>query len=189
MQLTGIILAGGKSSRMGKDKALLELKEQTLLQRAIHFCQSFCDEILISSNSLEHEVEGIQIVSDEISDCGPIGGIYSCLKKSKNDWNFVISVDAPFVEMDFVSFLVAQKDSFDAVVPVHKNGREPLIALYHKKLLPVIETRLITGDYKMQFLLQKVHTNYIDAKGWIKKYPRLFFNINYPEDLKTEKEN
>lgn len=174
---------------MGKDKALLDFEGESLLQHTIHFCQSICDEIIVSSNFLEHKVEGIQIVSDEVNNCGPLGGIYSCLKKSENKWNFVISVDAPFIEKDFVSFLYGQKEDSDAVVPLHKIGKEPLIALYHKKILPIIETQLTAGDYKMQFLLQKIHTNYVDAKDWIKKYPRLFYNINYPEDMKKWKEN
>ncbi|MCG6186629.1 molybdenum cofactor guanylyltransferase [Maribellus maritimus] len=170
---------------MGKDKALLELEGQTLLQRAIHFCQSFCGEILISSKSLKHKVDGIQIVSDEINDCGPIGGIYSCLKKSKNDWNFVISVDAPFVEIDFVSFLVAQKEDFDAVVPVHKSGREPLIALYNKNAIDDFKLQIESGNFKMYFLLQQIKTNFVSVDDWLDKYSDLFRNLNFPEDLNS----
>lgn len=189
MQVTGIILAGGKSSRMGKDKALLEISGQSLLKRAIEFCQLFCDEILLSSNIPEHQISGYQLVFDEIEECGPLGGIYSCLKKSKNDWNFIISVDSPFVEPDFVSFLLSQKNGYDSVVPFYKRGKEPLIALYHKKILPIIQSQLLSGNYKMHYILQNIHTNYVDSQNWVEKFPRLFYNINYPEDLKTETEN
>ncbi len=185
MQITGIILAGGKSSRMGHDKALIKLENRTLLERAVEFCQSFCGEILISSNSDEHTVAGFPLVSDEFEDCGPLGGIYSCLKHSQNEWSFVISVDSPYVRPDFVSFLFSQKDGFDAVVPVHKKGKEPLIALYHKKILPIIKSQLQLENFRMHYLLGEIKANYVDSKDWVEKFPRLFYNINYPKDLKT----
>jgi molybdopterin-guanine dinucleotide biosynthesis protein A len=183
MQITGIILTGGKSRRMGTDKALIEMGGQTLITRAIDFCRTFCDEILISSNIPGHKVEGLQLINDEINDCGPMGGIYSCLKQSTNEWNFVLSVDSPFVTTEFVSFLLTKKDGYNAVVPVHKNGKEPLIALYHKNGLPEIEVQLAKGNFKMDFLLGQVKTNFVDSQSWVEKYPNLFYNMNYPEDL------
>ncbi|HSO89343.1 MAG TPA: molybdenum cofactor guanylyltransferase, partial [Draconibacterium sp.] len=94
MQITGIILSGGQSTRMGTDKALLQIKGKTLLERAVEICNPVCNAILISSNNPEHEKYGYQIYPDEIKNCGPLGGIYSCLKKSDTDWNFILSVDA-----------------------------------------------------------------------------------------------
>ena len=183
MQLTGIILAGGKSSRMGTDKASLEMEGKTLLCRAIEFCQVFCDEVLISSNNQEHKVEELKLVNDEISDCGPMGGIYSCLKQSGSDWNFVLSVDAVFVEKDFVNFLITGIPGFEVVVPIHNGKKEPLIALYHKKLVPDFRSQLESKNYKMHFLLERVKTNFIHSDKWMKQYPKLFYNLNSPEDL------
>jgi molybdenum cofactor guanylyltransferase len=83
MQITGIILAGGQSSRMGTDKAMLQIDGKTLMERAIEICKPICHEILISSNNPKHENFGFTVIPDEIKNCGPMGGIYSCLKNLK----------------------------------------------------------------------------------------------------------
>jgi len=183
MQITGIILAGGQSSRMGADKAMIQNDGKTLLEIAIEICKPDCNEILISSNNPVHKIFGYQIIPDEIKNCGPMGGIYSCLKQSETDWNFVISVDSIFVTSDFLEFLISETGVVDAVVPVHKNGKEPLIALYHKNCLPAIQEKLDLKDYKMHHLLDSLHTRFVDVDGWIKKYPEIFRNFNRPEDF------
>lgn len=168
---------------MGTDKALMKIEGETLLTRAIKLCQSVCDQLLISSNSDIHDFEEIVRISDEIRDCGPIGGIYSCLKQAENEWCFVISVDAVFVTSDFIEFLFKQTENFDAVVPVHKNGKEPLIAMYNKTCTDVIKAKLDSGNFKMHDLLEDLNTNFVDSDHWIEKNPKLFHNINSPEDL------
>lgn len=184
MQITGIILAGGKSTRMGTDKALLKINEETLLSRAVNLCKSVCSQVLISSNSVDHEIEEIKRIPDEIINCGPIGGIYSCLKHAENDWSFVISVDAVFVTTEFVSFLVSRANNkYDTVVPVHGKGKEPLIALYNKSALPFLKKNLKNGIYKMHHLLEIVNTNFVDSQTWIERHPKIFYNINFPGDL------
>lgn len=183
MQITGIILAGGNSSRMGIDKALLEIDGQTLLSRAVELCRVFCDEILISSNNTKHNASGCLLVADELAECGPMGGVYSCLKQSQNEWNLILSVDATFVEKDFVDFLLEWIQDFDAVVPAHSGKKEPLIALYNKKIISDLHSQLESRNYKMRFFLEKIRTNFIDSNNWERKYPKLFHNINSPEDL------
>ncbi|WP_303921854.1 molybdenum cofactor guanylyltransferase [Draconibacterium sediminis] len=183
MQITTIILAGGLSQRMGTDKALLELGGKTLLERAIDLCKPFSSELLISSNHQAHTTFGYTVVEDEIKNCGPIGGIYSCLKRSSNDWNLVLSVDTPFVQKSFIDFLKEETRNFEAVVPVHEGKKEPLIAFYHKSTLREIRTMIEDGDYKLHFLLQKLNTNFAESGEWLKKYPKLFQNLNCPEDI------
>lgn len=183
MQITGIILAGGKSSRMGTDKVLLKLNEKTLLEHSIELIRSICDSILISSNNPDHEKFGIEIIPDQIKNCGPIGGIYTGLKKSKTDWNFVISVDSVFVESSFIQYLFSEINDSDAIVPIHKKGKEPLIALYHKNSLPEIEKMIDLGNYKMYNLVNTINSKFINAQSWANKYPKLFHNINRPTDL------
>ncbi|MEN8115931.1 MAG: molybdenum cofactor guanylyltransferase [Bacteroidota bacterium] len=184
MQITGIILAGGKSSRMGTDKALLELGGITLLEKAIGLCQSACSSILISSNNPKHRKPDIPLIPDEIENCGPMGGIYSCMKKSLTDWNFVVSVDSPLVIPEFIGYLISETEDCDVVVPVHSKGKEPLIALYHKQCLPEMERMLRSGNFKMHNLFHSVKTKWIDTNEWLVKYPKLFYNINRPEELK-----
>lgn len=186
MKITGIILTGGKSRRMGSDKALLEIGGESLIDRAIELCRSICDEILVSSDLAEHERKGIRRIEDEQKHCGPMGGIYSCLKQSSNKWNFVWSVDAPFVEKDFIEFLNSQTPGFDAVVPVHGAKTEPLIAFYQKNTLPAFQRLLGEGNYKMHYLLEKISVNHVNAEDWLLRYPKLFHNLNHPEDLDLE---
>jgi molybdopterin-guanine dinucleotide biosynthesis protein A len=183
MQITGIILAGGQSFRMGADKAMLQINGKALLEKAIEICRPVCDEILIGSNNSKHEDFGFPVIPDEIKNCGPMGGIFSCLKKSETNWNFVISVDSAFVTEDFVQFLISETGVFDAVVPIHEKGKEPLVALYHINCLPVIQERIELKDYKMHHLLNVLNTKFINVDSWVKKYPAIFKNLNRPEDF------
>ena len=183
MQITGIILAGGKSSRMGTDKALIKMGDKNLLETAIEICKPVCKSIIISSNNPEHGKYGYPVIHDEIKDCGPLGGIYSCLKQSATGWNFIISVDSPFVTSEFIQFLSTQSKNYDVVVPVHLNGKEPLIALYNKKCLPIIEKQIEFQQFKMHHLLTLLKPLYFDASEWVKKTPHLFKNLNSPEDV------
>lgn len=183
MQITGIILAGGLSSRMGTDKAMLQINGKSLLEKSLELCKPICHDILISSNNPKHRKSGFSLIPDEIKNCGPLGGIYSCLKKSETDWNLVISVDSIFVTSDFITFLIFKTGIVDAVVPFHKNGKEPLIALYHKNCLPAIQEKLDLKDFKMHHLLDALNTRFVDVDLWINKYPEIFRNFNRPEDL------
>jgi molybdopterin-guanine dinucleotide biosynthesis protein A len=183
MQITGIILAGGESSRMGTDKAMLQIDGKSLLEKSLELCKPMCHDILISSNNPKHRKFGFTLIHDEIKNCGPMGGIYSCLKKSETDWNFVISVDSIFITSDFIAFLISKTGIFDAVVPVHKNGKDPLIALYNKNCLPAIQEKLDLKDYKIHHLLDSINTCFVDVESWVKKYPEIFRNFNRPEDL------
>ncbi len=183
MEISAIILAGGKSRRMGKDKALMEVNGNTMLERAIALCETITSEIIISSNQSSHSGFGYPVVPDEYQKCGPMGGIAACLKASKTVWNLVLSVDSAFVEPEFVLYLISEADDFDAVVPYSEKGKEPLIALYNKTALPHIEDNLKAGKFKMNDLLTSINTKLVDAQGWVEKYPKLFYNLNRPEDL------
>ncbi len=168
---------------MGTDKALLAIEGKTLLERAIRLIQPICTSILVSSNNPAHQQPGIKIIPDEIRNCGPLAGIYSCMKESETDWNFVISVDAVFVEPEFIRSLIAEIGAANVIVPLHTGGSEPLIALYHKNSLGAMQTMLETKDYKVNNLFGKVITKFVDTEGWLKEYPRLFHNLNRPKDI------
>lgn len=183
MQVTGIILSGGQSTRMGTDKALLLLKGKTLLENAIEICNPVCNEILISSNNSEHEKFGYKIVPDEFTNCGPLSGIYSALKKSQTEWNFIISVDAAFVKPDFIHTLLNNANNFDAVVPYHNFGKEPLISMYNKSGLRVMLEHLQSKNLKIHNLLNALNTKYINSQSWVEKFPEIFRNLNRPDDL------
>lgn len=183
MEITAIILAGGRSTRMGTDKALLLINNKTLLENAIDICKPVCNNILISSNFSEHRNFGHKVIPDEIKNCGPMSGIYSCLKQSETEWSFVISVDAAFVKTELIELLIKNTYNFDAVVPKHKKGQEPLIALYNKKVIPDIKKHLNSGDFKMQNLLKAINSKFLNTHDLVEKNPNIFSNLNRPDDL------
>lgn len=169
---------------MGTDKALLEIDGETLINRALTKYKPLFSEIIISSANPEHSVTGCQLVADERENCGPLSGVLSCLKKSGSDWNFVVGVDVPFIEPEFIAFLQNAIGDFDAIVPVHANKVEPLVALYKKSCIPELEKNLSSGNYKMVDVLKTLNVKYLDAISWVEKNPDLFFNLNRREDFK-----
>jgi len=183
MEITGIILAGGKSSRMGTDKALFKVHQKQLLQHTIDFCSSFCKRLLISSNHPEHDKFGIKRIPDVVKNGGPLGGIYSTLKETTTVWNFVLSVDTVFVEKEFVLEMTKEIGNYSAVVPFHAGGKEPLIAFYHRRITATILHQIEKKNYRMTELLELVNTKWFDAQRWIDEYPRIFHNLNRPEDF------
>ncbi len=183
MQVNAIILAGGKSKRMGVDKPLMSFNGETLLERSVMLCKSFFKDVIISSQNPKHQVEDCKIVPDLIEGCGPIGGIHSCLKISDTEWNFVMSVDAPFLEPAFISLLISETDGYDAVIPVHNSGIEPLLGIYRKRSLLQMEKQIADGNYKMHDLLDHLNVNFVDAQSWVDRYPLIFKNLNKPEDF------
>ncbi len=180
--ITGIILAGGRSSRMGKDKAMIEWNHKTLLQNAVDILKPFCSEILISSSKATHLVEGTILVADELPQQAPLIGIYSCLKKSSNTYNLVLSCDMPLVTNSVLELLISHMVNADLIVPSNNEQLEPLCAIYSKELLPIIEKKIRDQSFSLHDLIAK-------SKHFIVPFPRmnpdLFSNLNSPEDLKN----
>ena len=85
--------------------------------------------------------------------------------------------------MDYLFYLISEIEDYDLIVPTHAKGKEPLIAFYNKTCLPAIEEKLQGGDFKMHNLLQLLNTKFVDSQKWVDKYPKLFHNLNRPEDL------
>jgi len=180
--ISGFVLAGGKSRRMGTDKALLMFQDKPLLLHMIKLIEPLCDMVAISGQNSEYESSGVKMVPDLYSDCGPIAGLYSALKYSISDWNLLLSVDVPFVNDELLLSLISNIGESDCIIPKHDSGVEPLIGLYNRRAVPIIEEMIKSGDYRLTNLLSKINTRYLDCDDLIKKYPRLFMNINRKED-------
>ncbi|NQU87992.1 MAG: molybdenum cofactor guanylyltransferase [Mariniphaga sp.] len=185
--ITGIILSGGKSLRMGTDKAFLKINGKLLIEHTIDLFNTLFAEILISANSEKYQQFGFEVIKDKIPDCGPLGGIYSSIKHSKNTWNVVISCDTPFVSKGLITRLTKNIGNYDCIAPIHDGIREPLVALYNKSCLPVISENLKAGIYKMHFQLEKLNCKYVDVLDLVQNNPKLFANINSPEHISIMK--
>ncbi len=185
-EVTGIILAGGASKRMGKDKGLCDFKGKPLVQHSINILEPICKTILISTNNNSgYKQFGFETVGDEFRNIGPIGGIYSSLKQSPNNDNLVISCDTPFLDGDLLKTVLSFRQSYDIVVPQYRNSYfEPLAAYYSREIIPVLLDSISKKDYKLINLFEKVRFRSVSIDADAENINR-FKNINTPKDLKA----
>ena len=195
--MTAIILAGGKSRRMGTNKALLNFKGKTFLEHQIDLLKGLFDEVIISANSLEtYKGFNIPIVVDTYHDKGPLGGIYTGLINSKSYHTFIIACDMPFVEIDLINKLKSftrdsNKNRYDVVIPENNKCLEPLHAFYSKACIGPIKAQIETGNFKViDFFPQvKVKKVKFDMSTSIKKYKTdPLTNVNTREELNALKD-
>ena len=184
-EVTGIILAGGTSSRMGKDKGLCEFKGKSLVTYAIEALLPICDTILISSNNTEdYQKFGFEVIVDEYKGIGPIGGIYSSLSRSVTQHNLVISCDTPFLNTQLLEYVLANSNGYDIVVPEHGDYYvEPLAAYYSSSIISVLEDAIKVKDFKLMNLFSKVRYRSIKVDSISGYSTKLFKNLNSPSDL------
>jgi len=183
--ISGGILAGGKSKRMGVDKAQLIFKKDTFLQRSINVLNFFTKQILVSSNTEYLNIK-YPIVKDEIQDIGPIGGLYTLLKKIKTQKLLILAVDTPLINKEVIAFLLKNYNP-KAQISVFKteDGLQMLVGIYDKSLLPIIEKQIENADYKLRNLLAKTNVDIILGDAFI----RQFKNINTKKALEQLKTN
>ncbi|MBK7212848.1 MAG: molybdenum cofactor guanylyltransferase [Bacteroidales bacterium] len=185
MSITGIILSGGKSSRMGQDKGLLQLNGRSMMEIAIERLSIHCDRIIISANSEVYDHLGLEVVHDIFPDIGPMGGLYSALTKSTTEYNIVLSVDLPFVNEGLINYLIASSNGFQLAVPWSGNEYyEPLCACYHISVLTLLEGAISSGNFKLPSLFQQMTVNKLIINSDLPFYnDNLFFNINNASDF------
>ncbi|NOQ71088.1 MAG: NTP transferase domain-containing protein [Crocinitomix sp.] len=177
---TAIILAGGKSSRMGQDKGLMLLDGKPMIQYIIDTVQPIANNIIIIANNKAYEKFGFPVYGDLVKDKGPVGGIVTGLSASTTDLNWVISCDTPFVSQELLEMLMLNMDQFDAVIPTYENRTHPLIACYNKSALPVFKKALHLNELKIMTLISKLHAKIMNAN----QFDVLNFkNLNSKEDI------
>lgn len=187
IKASGAVLAGGKSSRMGKDKALLRLDNQTLLERTVGKLQNILSDVMIVSNeSYKHSLPNVRHITDIYQGRGPLGGIHSAIKNAVYEHVFIVACDLPFWELEVVEILMEQCRGYDGAVPLFKGRPEPLLAVYTKRCLPVIEEYLIKKIGKVACIYQDLNINFVGEiliKS-VNQGERIFCNINSPEDFR-----
>ncbi len=187
-RITALLLAGGKSSRMGMDKGLIEIDNGiTLVEKIVHVLEDLFDKIIIVANDqASYKKFGLTIVEDLIKDKGPLGGIFSGLCFSKSELNFVVGCDMPFINPSLIEYMCAKPDEYDVVIP-ERNGRfESLFARYSKRALPVLFSHLMKDSLMIQDVLKDLRVLKILPQEVERFDPDhlSFVNINTPEDLK-----
>lgn len=184
----GIVLAGGKSTRMGTNKALLPLREKTLLATVVTALQPLFNEIIVVTNTPElYRDLKARLVTDVIPGRGPLSGIHAGLLASPYWYNFIVACDMPFLVPGFISYLLVRAPGYDAVVPRRGGYLQPLHAVYSQGCLAAIEACLQRQEYKAFAFYPGVRVRYVDVDGvkaqGLADLEKVFFNINTPADL------
>ena len=184
--VTGVILAGGKSSRFGINKAFSEINGSRLIDIVAGLLTSiFTRTVLITNSPEEYSYLGLPIRKDLIRGLGPIGGILTGLEDIRDEAGFFIACDMPFVSEDLIRYIVSVRGEFDAVVPKIDWKIEPLHALYRKSCLPVIRELITSGVYQTIKAFERLDVRYLNEAEIKANDPRMrsFFNVNRPEEL------
>jgi molybdenum cofactor guanylyltransferase len=196
----GFLLAGGKSSRMGVDKAFLDFGGQTLLDRALTVMGAVCGKVTIVGDpgkfaeygSSRHDAAKYgSVVADIFPGCGPLAGIHAALVHSTAELNLMLAVDMPYVSRELLAFIFAAAEDEDnhAIVTVPRTGKgfQPLCAVYRRDFAAVAEQVLREGKYKIDAAFSSVSVRVIEegelaAAGFSEHN---FFNVNTPQDRRA----
>lgn len=182
---TGIILAGGKGSRLGLDKGLLTYHGMSFLERSYKVLSACCSRVMVSSSNIEYRNLGFELIPDIKPGNGPMMGIYSCLMVSSTRHNMVLAVDNVNVTEDYFTYVISKLHHTMAAVPfIQDKFYEPLAGYYNKGILPEMQRFLETGNYKLPDLLNKVAVLKLRVeKDFPGFHPAYFKSVNFPEDL------
>ncbi len=185
--MTGIILSGGKNSRMGENKAFLKVKGERIIDRTIGIFRELFDEIvLVTNDPLAYLEFDLKIVTDIVKGKAALGGIYTGLFHSSFDQAFACPCDMPFLNADFIRYIKGKAKGYDIVVPKKEEGLQPLHAIYSRRCMPAMKKNMDEGRLKIIDFYKKARVLEIppnivssfDPEG------KIFFNVNSPEDLK-----
>lgn len=179
------ILAGGKSSRMGENKARLKLEKQSFLEKIASECREF-SEILVSVDNLEKYRDiPYRMVEDELSGYGPLEGIYQLVRACREEYILIVATDMPFLNAGFLKALCIRLEGTEDCLTLTKEGRpEPMCSIYSKKMLPVLEEMRAQSIRKPRLLFDKVNTRYVELEE-LGVSPELISNINTPEEYRN----
>ncbi|MBN2419813.1 MAG: molybdenum cofactor guanylyltransferase [Deltaproteobacteria bacterium] len=184
--ITGIILAGGKSSRFGSNKALAKFNGTPLIERATGVLGRVFKKLMIITNSpLEYSYLKIPLYQDIVKGLGPVGGIYTGLDALEDGWAFFCACDMPFINEGLVRYIAGAREGFDAVVPKVDWKIEPLHALYSKNCLAAMKELIYKKEYQTIKAFKNINVRYIDEKEIKTCDPQLrtFLNVNRQDEL------
>lgn len=162
MKLSTGILAGGKSTRMGQNKALLQFNNRRFIDRIAEELNGFSETIISAATKGDYEDLGLPVVYDEHQEIGPMEGIYQILKSASEEYVFICGADMPFIKKELVSYMAEFLSSdYDCFCLMDDDHVHPLCAIYSKRALPVIEELIVQGQYRLVNILNRMRTKYI----------------------------
>jgi molybdopterin-guanine dinucleotide biosynthesis protein A len=181
---TAIVLSGGNSKRMGRDKAALPLNDQPLLSAIAEQLLPNLETVLVSGSPEKYAFSQCRVIEDLEPDRGPLMGLLSTLKESTYDLNFVTSCDVPEIHLPFVRRMLREIGTHEAIVPMMPDGKmQPLFAVYKRNVARVIEELIAEGKWAMFALLDRLDVKTIEMNGdW-------YHNLNTPEEVERYRKN
>jgi molybdopterin-guanine dinucleotide biosynthesis protein A len=190
--VAGFVLAGGESSRMGRDKALLELDGVPLLVRTVRLVESVIARPTVIGQAGAYQSLGLHSIADDWPTAGPLGGIATALRASAGLWSLIVACDLPYLTKAWLDYLVGRalaSEAADVLLPLNLRGAEPLCAMYHKRCQPAIHRALTRGTRKVTDALLGLQLKTIDPAEWEAFDPDglLFNNMNSPADYEVAK--
>ncbi|KAF6634774.1 molybdenum cofactor guanylyltransferase [Paenibacillus sp. EKM208P] len=204
MKVTGIIVAGGRSSRMGQDKALLEIDGATMLERTYTTLQQAAQRVVVVTRDNQgYGLSGMETVPDVFPGMGPLSGIHAGLSASTTEWGMVVACDMPFVQPEVLHDLLVVTEKWtelqgttepalQAVISSMDGRIHPLLAVYHRSVLPSAEECLRSRRLRLTDWLDKLNVRYAtveDLPGVSEDmWHKAAFNMNNPQDYQLAKE-
>lgn len=179
---TAIILAGGTATRMGEDKRFLKVGGEKLLDRQVRILKKHFHDVIISANDPDKLAYlDLPVIRDEHSGRGPLEGLTSALRASRTEYNFVVAVDIPTIDMALVERMRQHLDHVSAVIPVFIDGRqEPLFAFYNKRCIPIFRAAMDEGEFAIHRALERCPVHFFPMKN-----ERPLKNLNRAEDYQA----
>jgi molybdopterin-guanine dinucleotide biosynthesis protein A len=190
LTVSGIVLAGGQSSRLGADKSFINLNGQSLIEHIVAKLTRLSDDVIIVTNSPdEYDHLEARLVGDIYPGKGALGGIYSGLRAAANAYSLVVACDMPFLDLNLLRYMIILAREHDVVIPKIGGLPEPLHAIYSKNCLEPINRLLARGGLKIIDFFSEVRVRYVE-EGEVDIFDPQhlsFFNVNTPKDLEEMK--
>lgn len=186
IQTTVAVLAGGQSSRMGRDKSFVEVEGQHLIERVLEIVTGLADETIISTNRPDAFAHlGLPTFTDVVPDKGSLGGIYSAVTHARGQHTLVVAVDMPFLNRDLLAYLLSLRHGHDVVAPRLDGYPQATHAVYSKACLEPMRCRIDAGRLKIIRFYDEVRVRYVDEGEMTPFDPdlRSFVNVNTPDEL------
>ncbi|MBO8137626.1 MAG: molybdenum cofactor guanylyltransferase [Desulfotomaculum sp.] len=186
MKTSAAVLAGGKSSRMGTNKALLKVRSCRMIDHILEELEQVSRDILIITNTpSDYKHLNVRLAADIYPNRGPLSGIHSALVNARNHYLLAVACDMPFIEASLARYLINKAEGYDVVIPVVEGYYEPLFAVYSRSCLPYIEQCLDEKKYRIIDFFPLVKVKYVNEReiSRVADPERVFYNVNTPKEL------
>ncbi|SFD77120.1 molybdenum cofactor guanylyltransferase [Lentibacillus persicus] len=190
MHVSGVVLSGGKSTRMGKTKSLLDLNGRPVISHVTDEMEAFCDDTAVITNDpAAYQFLGFDLYQDRYKEKGPLAGIETAIQHIDADVYVMAACDTPFIHRAVYHHLIESLGYADAVIPIYNDRMHPLSGIYTKHVLSPIQNLLDENERKIRTLFNAISVNYMTNFSGISEdvLNKHFFNMNYPEQYEMAK--